>query len=60
MGYIFIGLSCMSILGYISVLYYIVIYIISLSSIFSILIVLRNINKKGEIKNIVEFSSIAD
>lgn len=49
----------MSFLGYVAILYYIFIYVLNLTSIFCILIVLRNIKKVGEIKHVVEFSSVA-
>lgn len=59
MGYIILGLTCGSTLGYMSVFFYILIYSLNLISIFTCLVILRNKEDFLEIKNVVEFASSA-
>jgi len=57
-GYIILGLSSFSVTGYISVIYYIILYVINLTSIFVIFFILQRINVVMELKNVVEIASI--
>lgn len=59
MGYIILGISCGSYLGFFSSVYAFIIYVFGLIQIFSILLVLRHFSTYLKLKNVVELMSLS-